>query len=119
MTRFAISPMFEVVTSFRLLTAGSRHPVHGGWLDQVRPRVTAAGLHAGLLAELIPPDGYLPDFLTPPPSELRPSLASELAAVRATPAAQIEADLDLLGNTSRRCLALQADPDAKLDGLVE
>ena len=68
LTRFAISPMWEVVTSFRLLAAGSAHPVHRAWTDQVRPRVAAAGLDSGWLAELIPPTGYLPDFLTPPPT---------------------------------------------------
>ena len=72
LTRFAISPMWEVVTSFRLLTAGSAHPVHGAWIDQVRPRVAAAGLDSGWLAELIPPTGYLPDFLTPFADELAP-----------------------------------------------
>ena len=56
LTRFAVSPMWEVVTSFRLLAGGAAHPVHRPWLDQVRPRVAAAGLDAGWLAELIPPD---------------------------------------------------------------
>src|ERR1051326_6369900 len=89
LTRFAISPMWEVVTSFRLLAAGSAHPVHGSWLDQVRPRLAAAGLDSGWLAELVPSTGYLADFLTPPPNEPAPDLATELAALRATPADQI------------------------------
>jgi len=119
LTRFAISPMWEVVTSFRLLTGGSAHPVHRNWLEQVRPRVTAAGLDTGWLAELIPPTGYLPDFLTPPPCEPTPALATELIALRATPADQVQADLDVLGRTGPRCQALYTDPDGRLRRLAE
>jgi DNA-binding transcriptional ArsR family regulator len=119
LTRFAISPMWEVVTSFRLLTSGSAHPVHHNWLNQVRPRVAAAGLDSGWLAELIPPAGYLPDFLTPPPRELTPALATELAALRATPADQVQGDLDFLDGIGPRRQALYADPDGRLGRLSE
>ncbi|MGW4817341.1 helix-turn-helix domain-containing protein [Kitasatospora cineracea] len=64
--RFAVSPMWQVVSSFRLLRAGTADRVHRRWLDQVRPRTAAAGLDRGRLAELIPPAwSYAPDFLTP------------------------------------------------------
>jgi DNA-binding transcriptional ArsR family regulator len=116
MTRFAISPMLEVVTSFRLATGGTVHPVHQPWIDQVRPRLVAAGLHAGWLADLIPTTGYLADFLTPLPSELSPSLTTELNAVRATPADQVRMDLEVLGRTDH---ALYADPGARLGRLAE
>lgn len=119
LTRFAISPMMEVVTSFRLLAARSAHPVHRAWLDQVRPRVAAAGLDSGWLAELIPPAGYLPDFLTPPPQEPAASLARELGILRATPADQVHADLDVLGATGTRCVALYTDPGSQLGRLSE
>ena len=78
----------------------------GPGVDQVRPRVAAAGLDAGWLAELIPSNGYLPDFLTPPPGELAPTLATELAAIRATSADHVLADLDVLAvllPAARRC----------------
>jgi len=122
LTRFAISPMWEVVTSFRLLTVSSVHPVHRMWLDQVRPRVAAAGLGSGWLAELVPPAGYLPDFLTPPSSEPIPALATQLAELRATPAEQVQADLDLLGRRGPRRDALYADPEGlmgQLSGEIE
>lgn len=119
LTRFAISPMMEVVTSFRLLAAGSAHPVHGSWVDQVRPRVAAAGLDSGWLAELIPLTGYLPDFLTPSPGEPTPTLATELAAILATPADHVRADLEFLDRTGARCQALYADPDGRLGRLSE
>ena len=119
LTRFAVSPMWEVVTSFRLLAAGSAHPVHRAWLDQVRPRVAAAGLDSGWLAELVPAAGYLPDFLTPPPGDLAPTLGSELTAIRATPTSQVQADLDMLGARGARCRALRADPTAQLARVTE
>ncbi|MDP9863286.1 MULTISPECIES: ArsR/SmtB family transcription factor [Streptosporangium] len=119
LTRFTVSPMWEVVTSFRLLAAGPAHPVHRAWIDQVRPRVAAAGLDSGWLAELIPPTGYLPDFLTPPSREPAPALDAELAAIRATPADQVLSDLDYLGRTGPRCQALRADPETRLVRISE
>ncbi|WP_214413899.1 ArsR/SmtB family transcription factor [Sphaerisporangium fuscum] len=120
LTRFAVSPMWEVVTSFRLLATGSAHPVHRPWLEQVRPRVAAAGLDRGCLAELIPPDGYLADFLTPVPEDPSPSLEAELAVIRATPADHVLADLARLrGRTGSRLQALRADPRARLARLCE
>ncbi|MEV5749908.1 winged helix-turn-helix domain-containing protein [Actinoallomurus sp. NPDC052308] len=113
LTRFTVSPMWEVVTSFRLLTAGTAHLVHRTWLEQVRPRVTAAGLDRGRLARLITPSGYIPDFLTPPAEEPAPALAAELAAIRATPADRIQADLDVLGRNGRSA------PDTRLGELCE
>ncbi|GAA4570237.1 ArsR/SmtB family transcription factor [Planotetraspora kaengkrachanensis] len=119
LTRFAVSPMWEVVTSFRLLAMGTAHPVHRAWIDQVRPRVAAAKLDSGCLAELIPASRYLPDFLTPPPDEPAPTLDAELAAIRATPADQVLADLDLLGGAGPHGKALRADPEARLRRLTE
>jgi biotin operon repressor len=120
LTRFAVSPMWEVVTSFRLLRAGSPHPVHRPWLEQVRPRVAAAGLDQGWLAELVPATGYLPDFLTPPPGELSSTLAAELAAVRATPAAEVRRDLGFLPGPERpRRKSLRADVEGNLPRIAE
>ncbi|MFG3094929.1 hypothetical protein [Streptomyces sp. NPDC048202] len=45
--RFAVSPMWEVAPSFRLLTSDTAHPVHRPWIEQARPRVLAAGLDRG------------------------------------------------------------------------
>lgn len=121
--RFAVSPMWEVAPGFRLLTSGSAHPVHGPWIAQVRPRVLAAGLDRGWLAELIGPCGYVPDFLTPAPAGPAPGPAAERAAIAATPAARVRRDLDHLaahqGHLGPRLTALHADPAARLPRLVE
>ena len=94
--RFAVSPMWEVVTSFRVLREPARYPVHGAWINQVRPRLAAAGLLNGRLGALIRAHGYLPDFLNPQPADPAPTLAAELEGIRATPAERIVSDLDLL-----------------------
>ncbi|WP_371503502.1 winged helix-turn-helix domain-containing protein [Kitasatospora sp. NBC_00374] len=114
--RFAASPMWEVVTGFGLVVAGSAHPVHRPWTEQVRPRVVAAGLDRGWLAELIAPSRYVPDFLNPAPAGPAPSLEMELASIAATPVDRVRRDLDHLrhhrGELGPRLRTLYAEPHA-------
>lgn len=121
--RFAVSPMWEVGTSFRLLRSGGAHPVHRRWAEQVRPRVTAAGLDRGWLAELVPPSGYVADFLNPAPGGPLPTLAAELARLVRTPAAQVRQDLDRLALEQRRraprLRSLHDDPGSRLSRVAE
>ncbi|MFD9595154.1 DUF5937 family protein [Kitasatospora sp. NPDC059973] len=123
LVRFAVSPMWEVGTSYRLLASGAAHPVHQPWIQQVRPRVTAAGLDRGLLAELVPRAGYVADFLNPAPAGPAPTLAQELAGIRATPPSRVHQDLARLrgeqGSPGPRLRALQASPPAQLERLAE
>lgn len=95
-TRFAVSPMWEVVTSFRLLRDATDPPLHRRWAAQVRPRLAQSGLDSGWLAELIPGHGYLADFLNPTPATPFPTLAAELDAIRASTPEQVRQDLDIL-----------------------
>ncbi|WP_369185515.1 DUF5937 family protein [Streptomyces sp. Y1] len=121
--RFAVSPMWEVAPSFRLLMSTTAHPVHRPWVEQVRPRVLAAGLERGWLAELIGPSGYVPDFLTPAPGQPAPAPAAEWDAIRATPADRVRQDLDHLarhqGYLGPRLSGLRADPPAGLARLTQ
>ncbi|WP_331768317.1 DUF5937 family protein [Embleya sp. NBC_00896] len=121
--RFAVSPMWEVGTSFRLLTRGSAHPVHQPWAEQVRPRLATAGLDRGWLAELVPPWGYVPDFLNPAPGGPAPTLTQELAGILAAPAARVRQDLDRLrheqGRLGPRLRTLYADPPSGLVRLAQ
>jgi DNA-binding transcriptional ArsR family regulator len=121
--RFAVSPMWQVGTSFRLVNSGAADPVHRRWLEQVRPRIVAVGLDKGWLAELIPPSGYAPDFLNPAPTGPTPTLAEELAAIAATPADRIRQDLDHLrhhqGSIGPRLRSLYADPQIRLVRVTE
>ncbi|MEV5507966.1 ArsR/SmtB family transcription factor [Streptomyces orinoci] len=115
--------MWEVGASFRLLASGRPHPVHRRWIGQVRPRIAAAGLDRGWLAELIPPSGYVPDFLNPAPAGPAPTLEAELAVIVATPAERVRADLDHLerhrGVRGARLRSLHADPPARLGRVAE
>ncbi|MGW6913969.1 DUF5937 family protein [Kitasatospora sp. NPDC054939] len=118
--RFAVSPLWQVGTSYRLLASGVDDPLHRRWLDQVRPRIAAAGLDRGWLAELVPATGYVADFLNPAPAGPAPSLAEELAALAATPATAVRRDLDHLRHhqgsaPGPRLRALYADPARQLE----
>ncbi|MCX4745597.1 winged helix-turn-helix domain-containing protein [Kitasatospora sp. NBC_01287] len=117
LVRFAVSPMWEVGTSFKLLFSGAAHPVHRPWAEQVRPRVVAAGLEHGWLAELVPRSGYVPDFLNPAPVSPAPTLAQELAVITTTPTDRIRADLDRLrheqGSLGPRARSLHAAPPSR------
>ncbi|MEV7770004.1 hypothetical protein [Kitasatospora sp. NPDC086791] len=95
-TRFAVSPMWEVGPSLRLLRSGLAHPVHRPWAEQVRPRLAALGPAYALPAELVPPAGCVPDFINPTPAGPAPTPAEEPAAIRATPAERVRRDLDRL-----------------------
>lgn len=81
--RFAFSPLWELVSSLRVLRDPAAHSVHLPWLRAVRPRL--AGLDLTELFALVPVRGYLPDFLTPPPDTPLPDFAAELDRVRRTP----------------------------------
>lgn len=87
--RFALSPVWEAMTSVRALSNNTAQSVHGPWLQKVRP--TIAGDDLTLLRALIPPYGYIPDFMTPAPPRRSTSFESGLAAIAATPH-QIVAD---------------------------
>ncbi|GGV04539.1 transcriptional regulator [Kitasatospora herbaricolor] len=119
-TRFAVSPMWEVVTSFRLLRAQAEPPVHRRWAAQVGPRLVRAGLGRGWLAELIPAHGYLADLLNPTPASPFPALAAELEAIRRTAPERVRTELDVLGTerdaaASPRVRLLREDPGAALE----
>ncbi|MFE9691109.1 helix-turn-helix domain-containing protein [Micromonospora sp. NPDC005806] len=122
--RFALSCLWEVVASVRVLRDPGQHAIHLPWVNRVRPRLAEAGLldpDAGLLRHLVPPaPGYLADFLTPPPAGLTSDLAEELAVLRATPPGTVRAQLDLYpGPRPPALTALYADPEQGLHRLAE
>jgi DNA-binding transcriptional ArsR family regulator len=102
-TRFAISPLWEVIAAIRVLKAPAEHPLHRPWVERVRPRL--AGMDLRPLSELIPvPAPTLPAWLCPPPVAHLPDLGLELATLRATPRDRLDGRYD--------------DPDAALDRLA-
>lgn len=90
--RFAVSCLWEVLGSLRVLHDRGVPAVHRQWVPgRQRPGPDS------LLARLIPPSGgYAPDFLTPAPSGLTADLATELSVLRATDPAVVRAHLDLM-----------------------
>lgn len=95
--RFALSCLWEVVASVKVLREPGEHALHLPWVAAARRRLDGDPAD-GLLWRLVPAGRrYLPDFLTPPPTGLAPDLDTELAALCATPPATVRAELDLYG----------------------
>lgn len=119
-TRFAVSPLLEAVMSFRALREPARHALHLPWVR--RARAALVGVDLDLLAALVPGPGYLPDFLSPPPTTPLPELADELAAVAAVPPDRVRTEVGWVyeGRAVPRILRpLVDDPAAGLPALVD
>jgi hypothetical protein len=93
-TRFAISPMWELITGLRTLQDTKRAALHLPWVREALP--IARGLDLGTALLIAPSNGYMPDFLTPPPMTPVASFEEELEVLKATPAAQVRHDVALL-----------------------
>ncbi|MFC8520905.1 ArsR/SmtB family transcription factor [Streptomyces sp. NPDC057257] len=90
-TRFAISPLREVMGSLRALRAPALFPLHTEWRRSVLARLDPAD--ARLLAALVGQTLALPDFLTPRPTAFAPTIEDQLAVVHATPEEVVRRDL--------------------------
>lgn len=114
-TRFALSPLWEVTASIRVLKAPAEHALHRRWAKATAPRLR--GMDLRLLFDLVPvPTRGLPAFLAPPPATSTPDLAVELAAMRATGRAEVLSGLAMLPATPA-VEAFAADIEAGLAGL--
>ncbi|GAA2577478.1 DUF5937 family protein [Actinomadura fulvescens] len=118
--RFAFSPLWELVHGLRVLADPSRRALHLPWLRAIRPRLR--GLDVELLRGVVSPDGYIPDFLTPPPETPLPDFAAELEIVRATPPDVVAGELRWTehgGSAGPARLAMAAEPARSLERLCE
>jgi DNA-binding transcriptional ArsR family regulator len=91
--RFAISPLWEVTNAVRLLTRPAASGYHAPWLASVQPELQSVDLSA--VTALHPPvSGWVPDFMTPPPRRVSPTIESQLAEVARTPLPVVTAELE-------------------------
>ncbi len=91
--RFAISPLWEVGNAVRLLTRPALSGYHAPWLDSVQPEL--AGVDLSALTALHPPGaGWVPDFMTPPPRRVSPTVEEQLAEVARTPLSLMTSELE-------------------------
>ena len=91
-TRFAISPLIELVAATYLLRLPRRFPEHRGWVESAATRVT--GLRVDLLFAANPLGRTVwPNFHAPPPVSPHPRIDDELARVAATDPQLVRADV--------------------------
>jgi len=94
MLRFAFSPSYELIASFRILQEPSRYALHTPWVNTTKK--TLANTDLSLMYALIPVHTYIPDFITPLPNTPTPSFDDEIEAMLATPTDVIKHDLQKL-----------------------
>ncbi|MFI0741964.1 DUF5937 family protein [Streptomyces sp. NPDC021100] len=120
--RFALSPLWEVMASVRVLKGADGQGLHRAWTDEVGPRLAAADVDFTPLFDFVPLptrspwSGCVPGFLCPPPTTPLPSLSVELAAVRAMPPALLRTTAEV---PPARMAALRADPERWLGQLAD
>jgi DNA-binding transcriptional ArsR family regulator len=118
-TRLAISPMWETAAAIRAQRKPELISLHLPWIKRVRPAI--ADLDLSLAFALLPPRGYIADFLTPPPSTPLAQFEDELELVRSTSAEQIVADVETLQrfNPGPDLLPFLDDPVGSVAALAE
>lgn len=80
--RFGISPLAELVAGLRVAFTPEKHPLHASWAEHARDALE--NLDLSLVKSLIDTRGYMPDFLTPPPTDGMPCLSDELTRLQET-----------------------------------
>lgn len=119
-TRFAISPMWELISGLRALRDPAQAALHLPWVSQALPIARELDLEGALA--LTPREGYIPDFITPPPSSPLACFDEELEIVRQTSAEQIRTDIGLMiaeGRDSRPLERFLSDPTGEVDRMCD
>ncbi|KUL76244.1 MULTISPECIES: ArsR/SmtB family transcription factor [unclassified Streptomyces] len=108
----APDPLWEITNSFQLLISKDAPLLFGQWRKLVRPRM---GRAHSLLAALLPPRGYSPDFLTPDLQGFF-DLASAVETVLGTPRFRLRRDLALLAASTHRLHPMPPSTRALAEG---
>ena len=89
MSRFALSPLWELTHALRLLAHPPGEPVLRPWLVRARDRYQALTREADIAVILaLNPPGWGADFLAPVPAGVSTTIGELLEQVRSTPAEQ-------------------------------
>ncbi|GAB2899071.1 DUF5937 family protein [Streptomyces mayteni] len=112
--RFAVSPLDETMSAVQVALGLRHHPVYRGWLAEVA--AVARELPIAELGRVLGAASYLTDFLAPPPEGPETTAEAQLAAVRATPADRVAAEL---ARVDADLSGLPADPAAARDLLAD
>jgi DNA-binding transcriptional ArsR family regulator len=120
--RFAFSPTWELVMSvYKTLRDPAKHALHLPWVTETRRHIADRDLR--LFLELASTEGYVADFLTPPPDTPFPDLDQELERVVSTPVEQVRKEIFGLCEVSTEAMEslrhLADDPAAWLPTLGE
>ncbi|WP_433262125.1 DUF5937 family protein [Micromonospora vinacea] len=131
--RFAVSPVTETVASLRTLVGGRQgRQLHRPWIDRFAERAGRLGKHdLDLLRALVRPEGYIPDFLMPPPERRSSTFADGIGQIAGADPEIVVQELAHLaahrvaqqgpGREGRRALlqALVERPDAGIGPVTE
>lgn len=119
-TRMAISPLWEIVVSVRVLKDPSPVALHLRWRNDALKRLVHARLDTTLLFDLVPSEcSYIPDFLAPSPDRPIPDLAAELECVRSTAPDLVRADIQRITHPRTAAVdALYRNPEGELAKLT-
>ncbi len=119
-TRFAISPLFDLLWSADVLRDPAAHSLHLPWAREATARLQ--GVDWSLVdAVSTSTTGFVPDFPSPPPTTPLAGIDAELARVRATPPEQVARELRRAygpGGPPPAARVLLDDPAAGLGQLV-
>lgn len=119
--RFAVSPVWELVASVRVLRDPTSHPVHMPWFQRVRDRIRAQAPDLELLWGLIPvPTRTLPSFLAPTPDESTSDPRASIDGLLDVPSQVVAASIASVFGTDppRAVRELRDDPRRRLPALV-
>jgi hypothetical protein len=123
--RFAFSPLWECVSSLRVLRDPAQGAMHLPWIKEAKDNTKHLDLEPLLTLVRDPKAGsnYIPDFLTPPPSTPFPDFASELEQMRQTPHQIVQKDIQFnyqdLPKIPKNAESFLTKPQQALDELSE
>jgi DNA-binding transcriptional ArsR family regulator len=91
-TRFAYSPLVEVVESLYLLSTRQMPVLHQRWLAEVRPRLDRVDMP--LLASVVPARPFIADFFFRGTADRSTSIEQQLTIVATMPVDVLRADIE-------------------------